>query len=78
MTIEKDFIIFKSLIFKKTYRIQDITNIKTILMNGTMITFHFKIEGKKKRISILNRITDLYQLLYKLKEENKDIEFYGC
>ena len=77
IAISKDFIIFKSLVLKKTYCIQEITNIKTNI-NASMINFHFKIDGKKKRISILNRITDLYQLLYELKEENEDIGFYGC
>ncbi|MCD4818193.1 MAG: hypothetical protein K8S23_05845 [Candidatus Cloacimonetes bacterium] len=75
--IDNDLISFKSMFSKKTYHIQEMINIKTSISGSTM-HFHFKIKDKKKRISIPNRITNLYKLLSDLKMENKDIEFYGC
>jgi hypothetical protein len=76
MTLNSDSgkIIFNSLISKKKVNIREIQKIKTSPINSAYITFRHK----SGRLTLLNRIDGLHELINEIKKVNPNLETKGC
>lgn len=65
---------FNSILSKKEIEIREIQNIKTTPINSAFITFRHK----SGRLTLLNRIDGLHELINEIKKINPDLETRGC
>ena len=71
---ETEQIIFKSLVTKKEVDIKEIRMIKTTPINSAFITFKLK----SGRMTLLNSIDGLHELINEIKRVNPELETKGC
>jgi hypothetical protein len=65
---------FKSLLSKRAFQVRDLKSIKASFMSSYFLEFKFK----KGKVTVINSVDDLSQLIWLLKGINPNLQTRGC
>jgi hypothetical protein len=72
--VESRELVFKSFISKRVFEVKDLKSIKASFLSSYFLDFKFK----KGKVTVINSVDDLSQLIWLVKGINPNIQTRGC